>query len=44
MLFPGLHMKVTGVLVKSTTFKIIFFIKNTNFRKIIFKGKILVGE
>ena len=44
MLFPRSHTKVTRVLVQNTTFKIIFFIKNTNFRKFIFKGKILVGE
>ena len=37
------HIGVTEVLVQSTTFKIIFSIKNTNFQKFIFKGKILVG-
>ena len=36
-------MGVTEVLVQSTTFKIIFSIKNTNFQKFIFTWKILVG-
>ena len=37
------HIGVTEVLVQSTTFKIIFSIKNTNFQKFNFKGKMLVG-
>ena len=35
-------MGVVGV-VQSTTFKIIFSIKSTNFQNLMFKGKILVG-
>ena len=42
MFSPGLHMGVIGV-VRRTTFKIIFSIKNTNFQNLMFKGKILVG-
>ena len=39
----GSYKGVTKVLVQSTTFEIIFSIKNTNFQKFIFKWKILVG-
>ena len=39
----GSHKGVTKVLVQSTTFEIIFSIKNANFQKFIFKWKILVG-
>ena len=39
----GSYKGVTEVLVQSTTFEIIFSIKNTNFQKFIFKGKIPVG-
>ena len=42
MFSPGLHMGVIGV-VRRTTFKIIFSIKNTDFQNLMFKGKILVG-
>ena len=35
-------MGVVGV-VQSTTFKIIFSIKSTNFQNLMYKGKILVG-
>ena len=38
------HIWKWRVLVQNTTFKIIFFIKNTNFWKFIFKGKTLVSE
>ena len=42
MFSPGLHMGVIGV-VRRTTFKIVFSIKNTDFQNFMFKGKILVG-
>ena len=42
MFSPRSQMGVIGV-VQSTTFKIIFSIKNTNFQNLMFKGKILVG-
>ena len=39
----GSHKGVTKVLVQSTTFEIIFSMKNTNFQTLIFTWKILVG-
>ena len=42
MFSPRSQMGVIGV-VQSTTFKIIFSIKNTDFQNLMFKGKILVG-